>query len=105
MQAFRYGLALLAGLMPIVAASAEPANLSRFLQTSASATHVAAAVATVEAFGCSVPLTFREEPGRQDDEIVLTIACDEPDNAYAMLVFFTISEDGRLWFSNMFTVP
>lgn len=83
----------------------EPLDLTPFLQTGTSSSAVATAVSALEAWGCTAPLRFEQEPGREEDEIVLSVVCDEQTDAYAMLIFFIRDQNGDLYFKEMYSIP
>lgn len=83
----------------------EPADLARFLQSATNVAHIAAAMATVNAWGCDNPYEFyQEEGGRGADAVMLSISCTNADDGYAMLVFFRKTELG-LEFWEMWSIP
>lgn len=87
------------------AGPSEPADLARFLQSAINAAHIAAAMATVNAWGCDNPFTFsQEEGGRSEDAVMLSINCDNAYDGYSMQVFFRETEDG-LQFTDMGPIP
>lgn len=83
----------------------EPLDLTPFLQKGTSSSAVATAVSALEAWGCTAPLRFEQEPGREKDEVVLSVVCDEKTDAYAMLIFFIRDQNRGLYFKEMYSIP